>query len=625
MAKIPQRKEEHFKLKVIGKSGLFHMDNEIDVEYLQTSVSVEQIEEIVPVRRIFKRGELPFDMMMQRELDDERVVNDLVPYLLDNELSFFPPITVVILDIDRTTSSSIKALYPKLKLNNNYTDGSGNIYQKREYGNLFSVEILKDEDNLERWYTELTVGSNATLLAIDGQHRLVALQAVLNKLPRDEENIYKNLDNKLQEKIKERDFSTLSIPITFIFVPELYDGNKHNISLVEGFRKIFVDINRNARKVNEMRNVLLDEQDLRSIFTRKLCAKIQENNTAFQMITIDEIEWEKTTKENQLTNPLAITNILFLREMFSDWVGREDKEGKTRIKVAMNLNQYSAELDANKNYLYDDLDVQNFSFQQKELIIDIFNSNYLECFLFVVNSIPLALKRSEIISEIRKDIEAKIENATTPSEIELNDKIKNVLFDGEEKNIHLKDKKVKIFVDSAIKPLMVFQKKYEFDIVRTKLFQVAYFQTLFNLFNDKLLKNIETFNDFSRLVYDLNKNESFIVLWGKFFVHFKNVIDKGLKGNRGYSSSNPLIECLSNIIYLFLIQNFKGNDIPLNEENFTLKIDKLKLKIKNSFLLKYGNDLQSIFDDQDEIDKKTKEYSREIDKFLELLSKNLAQ
>lgn len=619
MAKLPKRRESHYKLKVIGKSGLFHMDNEIDVEYLQTTLSIQQINEIEPVRRVFKRGTLPFDMMMQRELDDERIVNDLIPYLLDNELAFFPPITVVILDIDKTLDTPIKELYPSLKLNNNFDDGSGTIYQKREYGNLFNIDILKDDEELQRWFTELTVGSNATLLAIDGQHRLVALQTILNKLPDDEENIYNNLDETLQEKIKTKDFSKLSIPITFIFVPKLYEGNQYGINLVEGFRKIFVDINRNARKVNEMRNILLDEQDLRSIFTRKLCSMIQETDASSDNISIDEIEWEKNNRENQLSNPLAITNVLFIRDIFSSWLKTEKNE-KSSLKQVMGLDTYSADLDNDKNFTYDNLDIQSFSFHQKEFILNIFNKSFLESFYLLINSIPFTKERTSIINEIRDSLNKEILSAKTASEMELLNKIKDVLFDGEEKNIHLKNKAVKLAVDEKIKPLFQLQKIYGLDILRTKLFQISFFNILFGIYNDKVISEIVDFKIFSELIYGLVREKEYQILWEKIFVDNKMVIDKGLKGHRGYSASGPLIETLGSILYLFIIKILEDKKISLqiSTENLDLRKEKAKKRIENSFLNKYEIDLSKVYDEEEELQKQLQEFNKEVKDFLKV-------
>jgi len=615
---IPQRREEHYKLKVIGKSGIFDMGNDIHVEYLQTSLSVDQIEEISSVRKEFKRGELPFDLMMQREIDDERIKNELIPYLIDNELSFFPPITVVILEVDnnRETSIPIKEKYPAL-VESIYNDGN-NTFEKRKFGNLFSIDILKDENEKERWYTELTVGSNATLLAVDGQHRLIAFQAILNKLTESERDIYRDLDTALLNKIKTRNFSNLTIPITFIFVPQLNEADRQELSLVEAFRKIFVDINRNARKVNEMRNVLLDEQDLRSIFTRKVCGKIQENDLDFDSISLNEIEWEKTKRENQLSNPLAITNILFLREMFSCWVG-EKNDGSTSLKIVMNLAQYSKELEISNEYSYDNLDVEHFSYQQKSFILEKFEESYTISFLKLINSLPHVLNRSKLVDKVKVEVENRIRTATTAEEVKFSSKIKEVLFDGEEKKVHLKDKQVKALIDELLKDLIKYQQINVLDIVRTRVFQEAYFNTLFKIFNSKDLIGKDDFEEFSNFIYDNSLTDEYYINWQNIFVENRELLEKSLKGRSGYSRSATLLESFGCLLYLFFVKIFKERGIELRNYPEDYLINKKKTLLKNS-VFKYTKDVEKTSSGEEETTEKVEAFEKEFNSFMELFS-----
>jgi len=608
---IPQRREEHYKLKVLGKSGIFDMGNDIHVEYLQTSLSIDQIEEISSVRKEFKRGELPFDLMMQREIDDERIKNELIPYLIENELSFFPPITVVILETDSKTGNEtkIKEKYPDLTLESNYSDGS-NIFEKRKFGNIFSIDILKDGEEKQRWFSELTVGSNATLLAVDGQHRLIAFQAILNKLSESEKDIYKNLDKTLIEKIKSKDFTNLTIPITFIFIPQLHDGNKQQLSLVEAFRKIFVDINRNARKVNEMRNILLDEQDLRSIFTRKVCGKIQEDNLDFNSISIDEIEWEKTKKENQLSNPLAITNILFLRGIFESWTGND-------FKIPMNLAQYSKELEFSDEYSYDNLNVEHFSYQQKNFVLSKFEDNYTLSFLKLINSLPHILERSKIVENIKTSVKDRIDNASTQIEITLNSKIEEVLFFGEEKKVHLKDKQVKSLIDELLNNLLKYQKNNSLDIVRTRVFQEAYFNTLFKIFNNKILVNKENFKNFSNFIYDNSKSKEYFDTWKIIFVNNQELLEKAFKGRSGYFRSATLLESFENLLYLFMIKIFKDRNIEIGKYPMDY-IDSIKKNLLENSIFKYKKDVEKTSSGEEETSEKVDLFIEDFQKIIDL-------
>jgi len=615
---IPQKREEHYKLKVLGKSGVFDMGNDIHVEYLQTSLSIEQIREISSVRKEFKRGELPFDLMMQREVDDERIKNELIPYLIENELSFFPPITIVILEVDKYQEYNIpiKKLYPALSLDNNYEE-DGYKYEKRKFGNLFTVKILKDNDEKQRWYTELTVGSSATLLAVDGQHRLIAFQAILDELTESEKIIYENLDESIINIMKSKDFSNLTIPVTFIFVPQLEENNTQDISLVEAFRKIFVDINRNARKVNEMRNVLLDEQDLRSIFTRKVCGKIQEGNLGFDSISIDEIEWEKTTKENQLTNPLALTNILFLRDMFNNWVGRQKKDGSTAIKIAMNLERYSKDLEISEEYNFETFDVEHFSYKQKNFVVTLFENDYVTSFVKLINSLPCALERHKIVNDIKEEVNQKNQDAKTAIEIEIASKIKEILFDGEEKRVYLKEKYVKVIYDELLNPLISYQNANALDIVRTRVFQEAYFNITFRIYNKGLLE-YRDFSEFCNFMYENVSSEEYIDIWKQLFINNKLLLEKALKGRSGYSRSTTLLESFESLIFLFITKVFRNQGIDFQKSIDTYRSDSKKVFIENS-LFKYKKDVEKTSSGEEETDTKVDIFKKELISLMKIL------
>ena len=618
---IPQRREEHYKLKVLGKSGIFDMKNDIYVEYIQTTLSIDQIKEISSVRKEFKRGELSFDLMMQREVDDERIKNELIPYLIENELSFFPPITIAILETNKngfTSGIPIKGLYPRLNLETDYYDGN-NYFEKRKFGSLFEVDILKDNNEKQRWYTELTVGPDATLLAVDGQHRLIAFQAILNKLSDSENEIYKDLDKNLLEKIAQKDFSNLTIPVTFIFVPQLHEGNQQQLTLVEAFRKIFVDINRNARKVNEMRNILLDEQDLISIFTRKVCSKIQNDQFSFNSISIDEIEWEKNKRENQLSNPLAVTNILFLKEMFSSWVGEPDTYGKTGLKEIMELGQYSVSLEINEEYSYNNLDVDHFSYLQKKFILDIFEKDFLISFIKLINSLPYIRKRHDIIKKIKDEVISNRNNASTMSEVTISSKIKEVLFDGEEKKVHLKEKQIKDLIDEILLELVKFQKSNSLDIIRTRVFQKAYFKTLFKIFNNKIVKDFNGFGDFCDLMYNITDSTNFNSFWKIVFTNNQDLLTKAFKGRSGYSMSTNLVESFENLLYLFFIYLFNKENINLNQFPTNQLENCKKIIIKNS-IFKYTKDVEKTSSGDEETNSKVMEFDKDINKFIELFS-----
>lgn len=106
----PDLEEKSYKVEFRGTTGRFDLKNKITIEYLQTAIDINKLKYISPVRRVFKRGELSFDLLLQREIDNNRINSDLIPYLLENPISFFPPIIVVILEIEEKRDKKYKKI-----------------------------------------------------------------------------------------------------------------------------------------------------------------------------------------------------------------------------------------------------------------------------------------------------------------------------------------------------------------------------------------------------------------------------------------------------------------------------------------------------------------------------------
>jgi hypothetical protein len=92
----------------------------VDVTFFLTYVGLDIsiglndqiLQNLAPLREVFDVEELEFDELMQRDIDDARVSEELIPYLLDARtrqlVKFFPPIVVMVLptmmaDVPQTT------------------------------------------------------------------------------------------------------------------------------------------------------------------------------------------------------------------------------------------------------------------------------------------------------------------------------------------------------------------------------------------------------------------------------------------------------------------------------------------------------------------------------------------
>lgn len=586
MKDIPLLTEDDWILKVYGKSGVFKTRNSISVEYVQTSLKPSQLKYIVPVREKFEKKELDFELMLQRDLDDERIRNELVPYLLrDQQLSFFPSILVVILEITKKSNNGsfdheINELYPKLKHVENFEFQNRN-FDMRGYGDLFNIKILKSSDKLERWYTELSIGHKSTLLAIDGQHRLTAIKAVSGMLDESISERFKYHSNI--EKYKDN-FSQMDVPITFIFMPASYKDNG-SISLLSAFRQIFVDVNKNARQVSAMRNILLDENNFCSIFTRIICSNIREKtkNNEKNFITINEIEWDKESKETQLTDEIAITNIVFLEQLFKNWIS--DKNNDTGIKLRNNLGLESLKDELHDDdLLYDQISTSNFTQDQKVKIREVFEKEYLEGFSHLISSIPFALERSKGIKKIQEVLESKITDKTT-KDASIYIDAKKCIFEGNEYKYLLKKSSVKsIVADLWKKYLEGIDRNNFLDMVRTNMFQKAFFEILLEWFPN-YMENNQGKNFFSYCIHIKKVFDSslFKRKWKSTIAKNSKMFEYAIKGIGQFSPGK------SSLVKEYLKIFFKNNkeffsELNLNFEGIITDSKSTKKKFTENYL-----------------------------------------
>ncbi|WAC45407.1 hypothetical protein OU997_04240 [Pseudomonas sp. SL4(2022)] len=157
-------------LELDGTIGAFSVSNKesnhksIEVKYLLTHVSLDEfsskdqrlLDQLSPVREVFKLDELDFDEIMQRDIDDARVSLELIPYLLEDRnsglIKLFPPIVAVVLPLEPLSKRPAKN-YPKVNttsqpLSSSQSDVQKDVMMCGESGlEVFSFEQLSKKIN----------------------------------------------------------------------------------------------------------------------------------------------------------------------------------------------------------------------------------------------------------------------------------------------------------------------------------------------------------------------------------------------------------------------------------------------------------------------------------------------
>ena len=372
-------------IDVQGVLGTFKVPNaNLTVEYILTYASLDGgdtpngqlLDLLVPVREVFNLADLDFDHLLQRDLDDFRVSEEMLPYLLGEMSSgdifsnprFFPPIVAVIVPI---SGDNINELYPRcIKTKDKDQGVSIKIFK---YGNVFTVkrevrqeeredeqleQPIKEEENeqLAQSLVDLCIHPTyAKLVIVDGQHRAMAMLAAY----RTATNNWS--DNEFRYFYNERDLdaSTLhqiQLPVCIAYFPELTADRQEEVErdLTTACRKLFLDVNRNARQPSKAREILLDDTDLVACFTRHLFNMVK-SNTQTGMLQLHHTEYDNPHDKMPVTRPFALTNVYTIFDVVRLVLLSSDN-----AVLEPTAQYYSGRPSENNQRLRRELDLDNF-------------------------------------------------------------------------------------------------------------------------------------------------------------------------------------------------------------------------------------------------------------------------
>ncbi|WP_084144692.1 DNA sulfur modification protein DndB [Amycolatopsis jejuensis] len=238
---------------------------------------------LAPVREIMDAGDLDFNQLLQRDLDDHRVAVNLIPYLLKPQATgpaFFPPIVAVLLPFRNKKPTKFPALGEPVT--NDHDDAT---WQEQRAGNAFQVHRLLDPDgephgaNVGKlWWNR----SEASLVVLDGQHRAMALLAIERTLSNSWQDTsgvkFRSFyEHQVRQLINthgttEVDLEKVEVPVTVCWFPQQTgeESRPH-----EAARKLFVDVNKEARPPSESRIILLSDAELGNVLTRSMLSALR--------------------------------------------------------------------------------------------------------------------------------------------------------------------------------------------------------------------------------------------------------------------------------------------------------------------------------------------------------------
>ncbi|MBA4026703.1 MAG: hypothetical protein C0473_00525 [Cyanobacteria bacterium DS3.002] len=331
--RILTKKQPAFNLFLGGAVGSFAVKtsegSSIPVKYIQTHVKFKlddpQYQRIFdclrPVREIFNEKTLGFEDLMQRDIDDARVSNQLIPYLLlpasGDEVKFFPPIVTVVVPVD--ADLSLLPLYPKIE--NEIIEETGYNLNRIRSGPVgsetFEFEQVQEEDGELNSFDNARLRLNTSkcqLVIVDGQHRAMALLALyrnIRKWPDGTSPFAKYYERWTNENVSQ-DLSELSLPMVVCTFPSLDETSTANTKVSTACRSVFLALNKNARPVTKSRNILLDDRDFIALCERSILEQIKDENDSEKAVRLCNFELDADEDKSALKSTLAISGVMHI-------------------------------------------------------------------------------------------------------------------------------------------------------------------------------------------------------------------------------------------------------------------------------------------------------------------------
>jgi DGQHR domain-containing protein len=320
------------------------------LRYYLTNVKLSVLEQVFKlVEDIPGSASWGYDAIFQRDIDDERVEEELLKkYLLNpNKSKFFNPLTIALLPFD-ARDNKILDQYPPARVE---------IQEQRQEGRMKKEFIVDgiEVQSLEgstigklRWDRDKIVG-----VAIDGQHRLSALMKYAGH-PDQPAGI---------------DPTKAKIPIVLLVLDK---GAKSALTQV---REIFVDINKNAEPVTLGRRILLDDRDPIAVLTRDLIA--DESNE--KGLRYELVDWKRETARPE--GEVQITTLVVLYEIVRRLLGTRVTQFESELGLNAALTSKGFSRVSATEMGLDDLSdkqisvaLERFRLRYKEVILHIFQN-----------------------------------------------------------------------------------------------------------------------------------------------------------------------------------------------------------------------------------------------------------
>lgn len=392
--------DKEFNVEFIGNYGRFVSSGSYPVDYFLTSLSIKQAYNFLHFARDIQMEDVNFDLLMQRDIDEERVEKEIMPYLKQDlgqaskRPLFFPPLLAAIVPVD---NRNIKDFYGAKSLADVKPGFSGVVWKNhfQVYGKttdksdglcvapeLDGAPKIKAKQAILGLRTADLYDDGVMLIVIDGQHRLRALKRML-----------------IEDAQKVKD---LILPVCIMYPPNSHqqvEDQETTPSVPRVFRNLFVDVNSTMKVVGGHFNILLSDKNVGDIACRVFC---DEALNQYGKEGLASIEWNTRTKKDSynVTKKYTNTSIGIIKK------GLEDNFKKnTYTYKLLDITAGSEDLfpeGADEEEFYPKIKWDKFSYAQSNAVKERVKENLVPLLLkLYFDSVPFKKLREIFLKEIR--------------------------------------------------------------------------------------------------------------------------------------------------------------------------------------------------------------------------------
>lgn len=321
----PQRVDV-FDLKLRGSFGRFKTDASHALQYLSTTLRIDQVANLKVAAEVFDIGTLDFEELIQRDIDHSRVVRIAEGYLQmgARRAVFFPPLLICLAVMDdndelKSSYSSVETQPIHERTLRAVYDGDGfqlDLYQADPHAGGRSIQWNDQTVSFFDYAALLAVNTRrAKLIVLDGQHRQRALAYLHNQ--REKRHVVADIEQ----------------PVCIVWMPQAIVGADEEI--IKDLRQIFVTVNTEPQRVSGHFILLLNDSSNAAAAVRSL-ANFWKKVDAGGWSRLHLLEWNTRKDESidQRQRPFSITTVSIVARALEQYLFNAPRMAPAVLRLA---------------------------------------------------------------------------------------------------------------------------------------------------------------------------------------------------------------------------------------------------------------------------------------------------